>query len=125
MLLYILWHTGSFFFSPRLEERLFKNKSRLEIEGFLKVLFWKAPIFLVLEVFVYWMASYAFPNIVGVQLESAGLGQVAVFIANHIMLLIPLLIFLWWIVFYTANSMINIILVRFFVLGVQVDQGKH
>lgn len=50
-----------FFFSmASLRENLFKKLSRSKVEGVLQKLFWKIPMFLVLEVFVYWMTSYFF-----------------------------------------------------------------
>lgn len=105
-----------FFAMASIEYKVFKGQHPMYVKSLLGSLFWKIPMIFLVEVFAYWMASYAFPNMIGIHLGKPGLGQIAAFLANHLILLVPLLIFLWWAVFYAAQSMINVVLVKIFIL---------
>lgn len=105
-----------FFAIKNIERNVLKKRSYSHARNLLRALLWKVPVVFFLEVSLYWMVSYAFPNMIGVHLEKPGLGQVAAFVANNLILLLPWLIFLWWAACSVLQSIINSILVRIFIL---------
>ncbi|MEQ7870139.1 hypothetical protein V6R97_05770 [Chromohalobacter salexigens] len=105
-----------FFAIKNIEHKVLEGGRPIYVKSFLEFTFLKAPLVFFVEVFVYWMASCAFPNMIGAHLEKPGLGQVAVFMANHLTLLAPLLFFLWWALFSVSQSLINVVLVKVFIL---------
>ena len=105
-----------FFAEASIEHKVLDQWRPIYINSFLGSAFTKVPLVFFAEVLIYWTAYYAFPNMIGVDLENPGLGQAAVFIANQLALLILLLIFLWWVAFSISQSLINVVLVRIFIL---------
>lgn len=105
-----------FFAIKNIERKVLKKRGYSNAKNLLRTLLCKVPVVFLLEVSLYWMVSYAFPNMIGVHLEKPGLGQVAAFFANNLILLVPWLIFLWWAVCSVAQSIINVVLVKVFIL---------
>lgn len=88
----------------------------------LRVFSWKFLMVLFVGLGVYWMASYVYPSAIGSRLEKPGLGQLVVFVANHLVFLMPLLIFSWWGGFFVLQGAVNIVLLKVFIL--QRGSGK-
>ena len=105
-----------FFSTASIRQKILQRRWSMKVKSVFDGAYWKALMVFVLVVLLYWISSYVCLSVIGSHVGKPGIGAMVVFVANHLFLLVPLLIFLWWAAFSAVQSMINVVLVKIFIL---------